>query len=94
METRLDAELPEAVWQGLEELRAVAETIGQGTMEARESLREKYPEYFDAVDAFGDGDRVARLTLRREHVDRAFGTVKAFWDPQDGLPHQVTSGAA
>ncbi|MEX0923124.1 MAG: hypothetical protein WDZ84_10130 [Rhodovibrionaceae bacterium] len=94
MESRLNAELPEEVWSGLEELRAVAETIGQGTMEARESLREKYPAYFDGVDAFGDGDRVARLTLRREHLARAFATVKAFWDPEKGLPHQVTSGAA
>lgn len=94
VETRLDAALPEEIWTGLEELRAVAETIGQGTLEARQSLREKYPEYFDGMDAFGDGDRVARLTLRQEHVDRAFATVKAFWDPQEGLPHQVTSGAA
>lgn len=93
-ETRLDAALPDEVWQGLEELRAVAETIAQGTMEARDSLREKYPDYFAGVDAFGDGDRVARLTLRREHVERAFATVKAFWDPDEGLPHQVTSGAA
>jgi hypothetical protein len=93
-ESRLEAELPEEVWTGLEELRAVSETIAQGTMEARDSLREKYPDYFGGVDAFGDGDRVARLTLRREHVDRAFATVKAFWDPEKGLPHQVTSGAA
>lgn len=93
-ESRFEADLPEEVWGGLEELRAVAETIGQGTMEARDSLREKYPDYFGGVDAFGDGDRVARLTLRREHVARAFATVKAFWDPEEGLPHQVTSGAA
>ncbi len=94
MERRLDAQLPDSVWQGLEELRAVAETIGQGTMEARESLREKYPDYFEGMDAFGDGDQVARLTLRRAHVARAFATVKAFWDPELGLPHRVTSGAA
>lgn len=94
IETRFDAALPDEVWQDLEELRAVAETIGQGTMEARDSLREKYPDYFDGVDAFGDGDRVARLTLRREHVARAFATVKSFWDPEVGLPHRVTSGAA
>ena len=93
-ETRFDAGLPDAVWQDLEELRAVAETIGQGTMEARDSLREMSPDDFDGVDVDGDGDRVARLTLRREHVERAFATVKAFWDPEAGLPHRVTSGAA
>ena len=88
----LEARLPENVWQALEELRAVAETISQGTREARESLRERYPAYFSSLDAFGDGDETARLTLTQEHAEMAFKTVERFWDPQAGLSYSEESG--
>jgi hypothetical protein len=88
---QLDVELPEAVWQGLLELALVAETIGQGTREARASLSERLPQYFDELDVFGDGDDVARLTLRQAHAERAFAVGKAFWE---ALPYQLLEESA
>lgn len=82
----LSARVSDTLWEDLEELRAVAETISQGTREARESLRGRYPDYFVEIDAFGDGDETARLTLTRAHAGKAFKTVEWFWDPEAGLP--------
>lgn len=88
----LGARLPDDLWAALEELRAVAETISQGTREARDSLRERYPDYFTGLDAFGDGDETARLTLTQEHAQMAFRTVERFWHPEAGLPYGEDSG--
>lgn len=90
----LDVSLPESVWDGLEELASVAETLSDATLSARQGLRAHYPDYFSPVDAFGDGDEGGRLTLRPEHAERAFDAVMAFWAPGRGLPYRVASGAA
>lgn len=90
----LDASLPESVWDGLEELASVAETLSDATLTARQGLRARYPDYFSPVDAFGDGDDGGRLTLLPEHAERAFEAVTAFWVPGRGLPYRIASGAA
>jgi hypothetical protein len=90
----LEAELPQELWERLEELAAVAEVIIDGTAEARAILAERYPEYFHDMDVFGDGDIAGRLTLRREQLARAFAATKAFWDPEHGVPYHLIEGAA
>lgn len=75
----LAVELPETVWHDLEELVEVAETIAEGTRSARAALRERHPDYFSGLDAFGDGDPGGRLTLTQEHARRAFAAAEAFW---------------
>jgi hypothetical protein len=75
----LAVELPATVWQDLEELAEVAGTIAEGTRAARAALRERHPDYFSGLDAFGDGDPGGRLTLTEEHARRAFAAVEAFW---------------
>lgn len=90
-EEGLGVTLPPATWVALEELTAVARTIGEGTTAARAALRERYPHYFTGVDAFGDGDPGGRLTLSREHVRGAFAAVEAFWQ---ALPCSVSEGVA
>lgn len=85
----LDADLPDSVWDGLEELSTVAETIDDATLAARRSLRDRYPEYFSPMDPFGDGDEGGRLTITGEHAARAFAAVAAFWAPSRGLPYRL-----
>lgn len=85
----LDADLPDPVWDGLEELAAVAETIDDATLAARRDLRERYPDYFSSMDPFGDGDEGGRLTITGEHAERAFAAVSAFWAPGRGLPYRL-----
>lgn len=75
----LAVELPDSVWQDLEELVTVARTIAEGTQAARAALQRRYPHYFSDLDAFGDGDPGGRLTLTAEHARRAFAAVEAFW---------------
>ncbi|MEX2630886.1 MAG: hypothetical protein WD341_13180 [Tistlia sp.] len=84
----LAVELPEAVWQDLEELVQVARTIAEGTRAARTDLRERHPHYFSGLDAFGDGDPGGRLTLNADHARRAAAAVEAFWQ---ALPYRVVS---
>lgn len=90
----LDASLPESVWDGLEELAVVAETVNDSTLAAREALRLRFPDYFSPVDPFGDGDAGGRLTLLPDHAERAFAAVTAFWAPGRGLPYRSAGGAA
>ncbi|MDF2095140.1 hypothetical protein [Aquibaculum arenosum] len=85
----LDADLPDSVWDGLEELSTVAETIDDATLAARRSLRDRYPDYFSPMDPFGDGDEGGRLTITEEHAARAFAAVAAFWAPSRGLPYRL-----
>lgn len=87
----LAVELPEAVWDDLEELVAAARTISEGTQAARAAFRQRYPYYFSELDAFGDGDPAGRLTLTAEHARRAFAAVEAFWQ---ALPYEVVSEGA
>lgn len=91
MSEGLGVELPAGVWEGLDELLAVAGTIAEGTQAARAALQERYPHYFSELDAFGDGDPAGRLTLTREHARRAFAAVEAFWQK---LPCRVASEGA
>lgn len=90
----LDAEVEPDIWAALEELEAVAATLGESTAPARAALAERHPDYFSALDAFGDGDRVGRLMVRPEHLQRAFAALGRFWDPRQGLPHRLSDGAA
>ncbi len=87
----LDVELPAETWERLEELVAVADTIGEGTRAAREALQERYAHYFSDLDAFGDGDPSGRLTLNAEHAERAFGAVEVFWR---ALPYRMAGEGA
>lgn len=85
----LDASLPDSLWDGLEELACVAETLSDATLAARQALQARYPDYFSPVDAFGDGDAGGRLTLLPEHAERAFAAVSAFWGEGRGLPYRL-----
>lgn len=90
----LDASLPETVWDGLDELAMVAETLNDSTMAARQALQGRYPDYFSPIDPFGDGDEGGRLTLVPDHADRAFAAVTEFWSQGRGLPYTTRSSTA
>ncbi|WP_119168279.1 hypothetical protein [Algihabitans albus] len=86
----LECDLGSEVWDGLQELAAVAEAIAESSRAARLELAERHPDYFSDLDVFGDGDPTGRLTLSHDLARRAFGFATAFWS---ALPYEAVAAA-
>ena len=90
---QFEAELPEQIWSGMEELRRLVNALKHADLDSYESLSRDYPEYFrlPTTKSITATDYENCFLVAKAQYDRLATSVSSFWDK---LPYTLAHRGA